>query len=159
NAPARQGAVCGGGGRRQSGVGLLRLATDRRRSVSRQHQACRERHDAIHLHFGPSGLRQGWRDGSLRSTLKRVFWMFGKTGAAMFRLTRVVAGMCVWAGACYGQSASLFETMAPQRGVVPYGNYSLDKLEYINNVTGSVGYQIPIAALPAGRAGFTLDLK
>ena len=55
--------------------------------------------------------------------------MFGKSGAAMFRSTRAVALICVLAGACYGQNASLFETMAPQRGVVPYGNYSLDKLE------------------------------
>ncbi len=61
---------------------------------------------------------------------------------------------------CLAQDESALQTMAPQRGIVPYGTYAIDKLENINVASGSLGYRIPIASLPKGRGGlqFGLDL-
>ena len=50
------------------------------------------------------------------------------------------------------------ETM-PQRGLVPAGSYSVSDLETINSVNGNVFYQIPLASLPPGRAGWGAGLK
>lgn len=47
----------------------------------------------------------------------------------------------------------------PQRGLVPAGSYSISDLETINVVNGNVFWQIPLATLPPGRAGFTAGLK
>ena len=55
-------------------------------------------------------------------------------------LTTLVLGT-----SAHAQNTSLLESMAPQRGIVPGGSYSLDKIENINNVTGTLGLRIPVA--------------
>jgi RHS repeat-associated protein len=41
----------------------------------------------------------------------------------------------------------------PNRGIVPWGTYSLDKIETVNVTNGNIALRIPLASLPAGRAG------
>ena len=76
----------------------------------------------------------------------------------MIRLTRAIFSLVLCCGPLSAQVPSYFETMAPQRGIVPFGTYAVDKIEHINTTTGSLGLSLPIATLPPGRGGFTPSL-
>jgi hypothetical protein len=49
------------------------------------------------------------------------------------------------------------QTLGPA-GVSPTGSYAISNLETIDNVYGGVSYNIPLASLPPGRAGFSMGL-
>ncbi|MBV9266954.1 MAG: RHS repeat protein, partial [Acidobacteriaceae bacterium] len=48
---------------------------------------------------------------------------------------------------------------APQRGMVPFGSYAFDKVEFINLQNGILSYNIPLTTMPLGRAGHTLSIS
>jgi hypothetical protein len=56
------------------------------------------------------------------------------------------------------QTASQMASATGARGVVPTGNYSISNIESIDNVYGTVSYNIPLANLPPGRAGMSMGL-
>ena len=55
------------------------------------------------------------------------------------------------------QNPAPLNTLAPA-GVLPTGSYSLNELETIDNVNGSLFFRVPMASLPPGRAGQTASL-
>jgi RHS repeat-associated protein len=67
----------------------------------------------------------------------------------------VVAGLALSALSCGWAQAPVFGTTKPERGIMPYGVYSLTDIESIDQASGSLGLRIPLAALPPGRAGFS----
>src|SRR5580658_1300273 len=66
-----------------------------------------------------------------------------------------IAVSCLFAVFANGQA---FDTM-PNRGLYPLGSYSSSDIESVNNVTGNVTLSIPLAKLPAGRAGSTFGVS
>src|SRR5436853_480521 len=45
------------------------------------------------------------------------------------------------------------QVKTPERGFVPAGSYALSDIESISTTGGNLSYSIPLAKLPAGRAG------
>ncbi|HVV71939.1 MAG TPA: hypothetical protein VHI52_10640, partial [Verrucomicrobiae bacterium] len=75
------------------------------------------------------------------------------------RLTIILGFAVAGIPICSAQNADLHETMPPQRGVVPYGEYSIDKLETINLMTGSLGYHFPLGQLGPEPGGFSVPFS
>ena len=72
----------------------------------------------------------------------------------------VVICSLAWVGGvppCAGQD--LYQNAVAQRGFPPNAYFSFDKLEAISQTTGELTYRIPLAHLPAGRAGLSLGLN
>jgi RHS repeat-associated protein len=62
---------------------------------------------------------------------------------------------CAVAGAiAFGQNQT-----SPQRGFLPSASYAISDLETINTVNGNLIYNVPLVALPPGRAGLSADIK
>ena len=57
--------------------------------------------------------------------------------------------------AIWGQSP---DQVAP-RGYQPTSGYAISEIESVNTVSGSLGYQIPLASLPPGKAGLTAGIN
>lgn len=55
-------------------------------------------------------------------------------------------------------SGGASKIVSPVRGLVPYGSYNLGDTETIDEATGALQLRIPLAALPAGRAGHSAGI-
>lgn len=78
------------------------------------------------------------------------------TSRLAFRPIRLAA---FWVSALVSMSSGYQVPSIADRGILPYGQYAVGEMETISQTTGVLSFAIPIASLPAGRAGFGMDLK
>ena len=75
---------------------------------------------------------------------------------------RFVSAICLLALAfsvkAFAQVQISYPDTMPQRGILPNGAYTFDKLETINKSNGNITYTIPLTSMPLGRAGLTLPI-
>jgi hypothetical protein len=66
-------------------------------------------------------------------------------------------GLVLAAGAARAQTEPM--RTSPERGFHPNGTYAVSEMESINVTNGNLVYRIPIASLPAGRAGMAAGVS